>query len=248
MEIITSRNNRKIILLTSLLRDAKLRQEQDLFVVEGVKLCTEAVVAHSATELFITKRCLEKNPSFCEQNPTIVEPHVYDKLSLLKSPEGVCALCKIPSMPKTLKNGGKYLVLCDIQNPENSGAMIRTAAAVGFDGVVICKGASLTTPGLIRASAGAFFVIPIIETDIETLFSLTQKANIKTVATSPTAKTELSSCNLTDAVAVLIGNEGSGLPKQIIDRCNEAVRIEINGFESLNAAVAAGIIMYHFKG
>ncbi len=248
MEIITSRNNKKIQQITLLLRDAKQRKEQDAFVVEGVKLCAEAIASQCATELFITKRCLEKNQTFADNNITVVEPHVYDKLTILKSPEGVCAICKVPYMPRSLKKGGRYLVLFDIQNPDNAGAMIRTAASLNYDGVVVCKGVNITNPSLIRASAGAFFAIPLIETDVDNLFSLAESADIKMIATSPKAKTSLADCTVKDSVAILIGNEGNGLSEDIIARCNEAVRIEITGFESLNAAVAAGIIMYHFKG
>ncbi len=247
MEIITSRNNAKIAQLASLLRDAKLRDKSGLFVVEGVKLTREAIAAKNVIELYITEDCLARhgNPNFT--NTTIVKSHVYEKLTMLKSPEGICALCARENATLNAKPDGRYLVLCDIQNPDNAGAMIRTAAALGFNGVISCGGSSITSPKLIRAAAGATFVIPHYSMELDEFLNHAKQAELTTVATSPTAKTPLTECNTAKGVAILIGNEGSGLPQDVIKACDCSVKIEITGFESLNAAVAAGIIMYHFK-
>ncbi len=247
MDLITSRNNVKILHITSLLRDAKLRDESGFFVAEGVKLCREAVAAGVVSELFITEQCHEKNEIKFDGKVNLLKTHVYDKLTTLKSPEGVCALCRTATQAVDLKKDGRYLVLYDIQNPENAGAMIRTAAAFGFDGVIGCKGISLTSPKLLRAAVGASFVIPMLCVGEERLFPLLREGGVTTVATSPAASVGLSGCNITGGVAILIGNEGNGLPQEIITACDHAIKIEITGIESLNAAVAAGIIMYRFK-
>ncbi len=247
METITSRKNAQILQLFSLLRDAALRDESGLFAVEGVKLCAEAITAGMVSELFITQQCLDKHPELAVVNYKLVMPHVYERITMLKSPEGVCALCTTQKTTAELKAGGRYLVLYDIQNPDNAGAMIRTAAALCYDGVISCGGVSLTSPKLIRAAAGATFVIPTIKAEPKTIFSMLQQADLRTVATSPSGRTPLSDCNISGGGAIFIGNEGGGLPQDIIDGCSDAVRIEIGGFESLNAAVAAGIIMYHLR-
>ncbi len=244
METITSRKNAEVLQLFSLLRDAAIREESGFFAIEGVKLCKEAIAVGAAKELFITENCLNKHPELAVVDYKIVMPHVYDRITLLKSPEGVVARCVSPKSPTELIKGGRYLVLCDIQNPDNAGAMIRTAAALSYDGVISCGGASLTSPKLIRAAAGATFAIPLIQSDTDSFFSMAQQAGLKTVATSPVANTALSDCDAAGGVAILIGNEGNGLPSETIDRCDDSVRIEISGFESLNAAVAAGIVMY----
>ncbi len=246
METIKSRQNPKITEISALLRDRKLRKSSGFFVVEGVKCCLEAIEAGLAEELYITPQCLEKHPELAKLRYLTVEEHVYDRITLLKSPEGVCARCRVHVASPQFEKGARYVVLCDIQNPDNAGAMIRTAAAFGFDGVVSCGGVDLTSPKLLRAAAGAAFVIPLYEAEVQQVFELAALAGITTVATSPTAPTSLRDCRIDGGIAIFIGNEGNGLSDETIEQCDESVRIELSGLESLNAAVSAGIVMYHF--
>ncbi len=244
--IITSRKNSKILRVAELLRDGSRRLQEGVTVAEGVKLCREAQVTGRLCELYITPECLQKNPEFISDNITIVLPHVYERMTLLKSPEGVCGVCHLEQGELIPKTQGRYLILCDIQNPDNAGAMIRTAAAFGYDGVVGCGGVDTTSPKLLRASAGAAFHIPIHELSIDQALDIFAKTEIKRIATSPSAPTNLVDCLAPDGVAIFIGNEGSGLDPEVIDQCDDAIKIELVGLESLNAAVSAGIIMYHF--
>ncbi len=245
-EIITSRKNPGILHVATLLRDTSLRRREKKTVAEGVKLCREANAAGLLHELYITPDCLQKNPEFISDNLTLVMPHVYERMTLLKSPEGVCAVCRFDDKEFIPKPKGRYLVLCDIQNPDNAGAMIRTAAAFGFDGVIACDGVDMTSPKLLRASAGAAFHIPKYELAKEKTFEMFFDTDIKKVATSPSAPIKLDDCCAPNGVAIFIGNEGNGLDKQVVEQCDEAVRIDLVGLESLNAAVSAGIIMHHF--
>ncbi len=246
--IITSRKNERVVRTADILR-GKIKDEGGLFAVEGVRQCKDALAAGVLRELFITEKCLGKNLCFDlgDIPVNIVMEHVYERITLLKSPEGVCGLCTLPIAP-TLKSSGRYAVLCDIQNPENVGAILRSAAAFGFDAAVMVGNcADVTGAKTVRAAAGAVFVLPTMRMSSDEFFTITKTENLRTIAMTSAGDITLDDCAAQDGTAVLIGNEGAGLTSDVISQCDSTVRIELCDFESLNAAVAAGIVLHKFR-
>lgn len=251
MEIITSRNNKQITDVSLLIKDALQRKKEGLCVAEGVGLCTEAILSGVAVELFCTPEAYEKYPNlFSGSIPyNIVQPHVFLKISQLKNSQGVCCVCRLSvGEVSGLLQNNRYVALCNIQNPENAGAIIRSAVCFGFDGVIVCdSGADITSCKTVRASAGAVFKIPIFCGGVDDIFSTATACGLKAIATAAGDGTPLEDMDIKGGAVVFIGNEGAGLKDEIIKRCSDTISIDIDSFESLNAAVAAGIILYEFR-
>jgi len=140
-----------------------------------------------------------------------------------------------------------WLVLDRIQDPFNFGAILRSAEVLGADGVIIgSREQSAVTPHVARSSAGAVHHLSIVRVD--DLYILPQQLKehgLNTVATAGTATQTVSNSNLRQPTALFIGNEGTGIADELLNQCDETILIPQQGhIESLNAAVAAGIVLY----
>ena len=145
---------------------------------------------------------------------------------------------------------GRYIVLFGLQDPGNVGMMIRTADALGLDGVILSGSCDLYSPKVIRSTMGSVFRVNImIENDAEKLFEMLHSSGAETSA----AVIDKDAVPVTDLCfegrqAVLIGNEGNGLPREISNACTRRITIPMHGnVNSLNAAMAAGILMWELK-
>ena len=245
MKRITSAQNEYIKKIAKL-SSKKHREEQGRFLAEGEHLLqmldgTEYVI----DVVIMSDGYYEKNGSNTEE--TIVVPEgIFEKISDTKSPQGVIAVVDLPENKKAIKNG-RYIYCDNLQDPGNVGTVIRTADAFGFDGVILSKGsADVYSSKVIRSSQGSVFNIDIItETDIDFL----QKAKNDGFFITSTALygESVSVKNIQTKVAQIfvIGNEGNGVSEEILQMSDEIAHIEMVGkAESLNAAVAASILMY----
>ena len=154
-------------------------------------------------------------------------------------------MCRIPAartVGSIMKSGGKYLVLFGLQDPGNVGMMIRTADALGIDGVIMSGSCDLYSPKVIRSTMGSVFRMKIaVENDSDVLFEELHSAGAVTSAA-------VTDCSFDGTQAVFIGNEGNGLPADIAQRCRRRVIIPMHGnINSLNAAMAAGILMWELS-
>lgn len=257
MEIIKSRDNKTVKYIGKLLSNAKFRREERRFVVEGVRLCEETLKNNINVDiLLVSLSAVDKYPVIINKLEKIssatlfVEDRIFSGLSATKTPQGV--LCVVKTLDKqpyfdTIKDNGILLALDNIQDPSNLGTILRSADALGVDGVVLSHDCcDIYSPKVVRGSMGAVFRIPFtITNDLAEYIS-----NFNAFGTSyacvldDTAVTVNETKFIKPSISV-IGNEGNGVSKAVIDSCTKKLYIPMhNNAESLNAAVAASIIMW----
>jgi TrmH family RNA methyltransferase len=148
------------------------------------------------------------------------------------------------------KENGRYVVLFGLQDPGNVGMVIRTADALGMDGIILSGSCDLYSPKVIRSTMGSVFRTDImIENDAEKLFAMLEENSVQTsAAVIDSDAVPVTECVFTGKQAVFIGNEGNGLPRETAERCSRRIIIPMNGsINSLNAAMAAGILMWELR-
>ena len=260
MNEITSQSNGKLKELTLLCRDRSERDLQGLCILDGLKLCRDAVENGSKIlQLWISESSTEKYREALEtviaasEEVYVVSDSAAKKLSETVSPQGVIALLKRPLDTDLyeLASSDRILGLCGVQNPENIGAAIRSAAAFGFSGIMISRDcADPWSPRSVRAGAGtqlncmiytshdfAGDVRKLGEEGFRTLASALHRDSVPLIDEKTTGK-----------IFLAVGSEGSGLPEEVIEACSETVYIPLSeGVESLNAAAAAAVMMWELR-
>ena len=241
--LITSLKNEHIKELAKL-KDKKTRDELGLFLVETKHLVLEASRAGLIEELI-----LEKDEIFPldVKNITYVTKEILKKLSSMESPSNVMAVIK--KRDNNQEIGERVLILDRIQDPGNLGTIIRSAVAFNID-TIICSNdtVDLYNPKVVRASQGMLFHIPVIATDIKKIIARLKEKDYKIIGTKVSCGSDVRTSPIYSHFALIIGNEGQGVSKEIEDMCNEHLYIKMNGnCESLNASVAASILMYEIN-
>lgn len=256
MQRITSKENKKIKLLSKLLSSQKERSESGLFVLEGLRLTDDALKSGvKIREIFLTEEFLAK----FEQKLLplldkgcriyIIDDFILPKITDTKTPQGIVALAEgkiaLSCLPFDMSKGS--LLLSDLQDPGNLGTIIRSAAAFGLSAVILtgcCP--SVTSPKVLRSSMGGAFKLPLIyfENEFDALSALKER-NIPTYA----AFLDKEAVNMDDislkGACVAIGNEGSGLKEGFAKSCDSKIIIPIaENSESLNASVAGSIFAW----
>lgn len=257
MNRIVSRTNDKIKFAVKLSLSAAMRKKEGLFLLEGPKLCFEAVLSGiPVVEAYITNQAFEKYKNelslIIEKTDDVFEisQEVSDKLASTKTPQGVFCLCKIldkqTSIDKIDKNG-IYIVLESLQNPLNFGAIARTAEALGINGIISSGGCDRYNPKALRASMGALFRLPVLEPNsLLGFLADCRKAGMSVLGAVP----HMDAIPITDiknkkGSICVIGNEGNGISQDLINICTDRVTVPMAGrAESLNASSAATIIMW----
>ena len=258
MENIISRDNPKIKLLSKLLKSKKAREEEGRFVLEGVRLVCDVLNSSFEIEsLFITEECIEKNKPQLEgvfersKNVYVITTQLSNSISDTTSPQGVYAICK--KLDKCVKldkiyNNGVFICLCSLQDPGNVGTIIRTAEALGVDGVLLTDDCpDVYSPKVLRSTMGSVFRIPTVYFENETQMLNALKENEYTTYAAVLDKNSicLGRFSFVEKSAVLIGNEANGLSKDVSSACDFSLYVPMKGgAESLNAATAANIIMW----
>lgn len=252
--IITAKSNPKIKEIKGLLTSSKDRKNTGLFVLEGVRLCCDAVKSGcEIMSVFCTENCAEKYPDNISELKIsckefyFVSDDVLKNISDTVTPQGVVCAVKMKQNDFEYESGKKYIALDTIQNPDNLGAISRTAEAFGIDGMIICGGCDIYNPKALRASMGALFRLPVkICTILEKEIEKCKKMGIKSFATVPDRDAgDITKTDFSKGAICVIGNEGNGVSKEIIDVCDQKITIKMQGrAESLNAAAAASITMW----
>ncbi|MEG1175746.1 MAG: RNA methyltransferase [Ruthenibacterium sp.] len=254
-EGITSRDNETVKYACKIGQSRTFRQSEGYFLAEGLRLCAELCKLHSPFKVFYTSLLQAAHPEVRAFGGMQYEiaPHIAEKMGETRSPQGVFALFPLPQTSlRDIRKNGRYVVLENVQDPANVGAVLRSAAAFGFDGAVLAGAAADPFGGkALRASMGAAGSIQIIMAqDAAQAVQALRDQNIFVYAAALAG-----SCSLADVVperdkgvALLIGNEGSGLTNQALSLADGAVRIPMTDrVESLNAAVAASVLLWHFR-
>lgn len=239
---ITSVQNNKIK-ERSKLKSKKARMEQNCFLVEGKHLIQEAIQSNILIELYLLENI--ENPfdfkvTYCSQP-------VMNKLSNQKSDAKMIGICKFPSFEN--KKEKAILLLDDIQDPGNMGTLVRSAYSFGFDAIYLSNNcADLYNPKTIQSSQGSIFHLPAYQCDLSEIIQGKQKAGMTIYATALHNNTmDASKVKIHKPYGILLGNEGQGVKPELIELCNQCVKIEMETFESLNVAVAGSILMYSFQ-
>ncbi len=258
-EVITSSQNALIKLALSL-KQKKYRDEAGSFIVEGVRLVEEFV-----RSAWSSQTCIYTEQAVCNRRVQVildaltkrgcrmvtVPAAIYDKISETEQPQGIMVIAekrifKFDDVSADTKR--PLLVILDrIQDPGNVGTIIRTADAAGCTGVVLTKGcADLFAGKTVRASMGSLFHLPVFEgcNGAELVVTLKNKG-ITILATSLESSEVYFQSNFNKPVAIVFGNEGSGVGAEILRIADSRLHIPIlGGAESLNVAVSAAVILY----
>ncbi len=240
--LITSPTNKHIKELTKL-KEKKYRDSSDCFLVETKHLVLEAYKAGLIKELI-----LEKNEIFpLDIKPLYVTREVLKKISSLDSPSNVMAVVKKKKPPENI--GEKILILDRIQDPGNLGTIIRSAVAFNID-TIICSTdtVDIYNPKVVRASQGMMFHIPILLANTKKIVEELKEKDYKIIGTKVTNGHDVRESSIYSHFALIIGNEGQGISKEIDELCDENLYIKMNeNCESLNASVAASILLYEIN-
>lgn len=253
---ITSRDNAKIKYACKLQQSAAFREKEKTFFAEGPKLCLELAKGCLNKVVYYTPAALESWPELQSLPGEQVEVNdaVAEKLAGVPSPQGVFGLFEMPEYgEETLRAGGHYLCMEAVQDPGNVGALIRSAAAFGFDAVVCSAGcAGPFGPKALRASMGAAGRMPVVQVrDMAEAAAAMRAKGVRVLAAALYDSRPLAeeAGPFPGGVAVVIGNEGQGLKDETVAACDAAVRIPISErVESLNAAAAGAVLAWHFRG
>ena len=260
MREISSAANERFRAFAGLCKDKKARDQAGLIVVDGAKLCADAAAAgHRIREVWITEEASEKYAGLLEgilsssSETYLLRGDAAGRLSELKAPQGVFAVLDRPALkdPETVASHRRVLGLCGLQSPENAAAAVRTAAALGYGAVVLTADcADLWSPRSLRAGAGAQLELDVCVTgDMPAVVGSLRKKGFLAAAAALTGNAvPVQELERPEKLFLLVGNEGHGLPREVIDTCDAAVIIPMSGkVESLNANAAASVLMWELR-
>lgn len=255
--LITSRAN-PLVKQVRALAQSKYREQHEQFLVEGIQLVLQALESGAQVQLLIvapdlltSERALQAVMSQEHSGMRIVKvsSEVFESLAEREHPTGIAAVVRIA--PRTLSDlrvdeNALFVALFRVGNPGNLGSILRTADAVKARGVILIGEATDPyAPAVIKASRGAVFSVPFVKLDdTQELMDWCSVAKVRMVSTSDTRGKTLWESNLDAPLMLLFGNEGEGLPPELL-ATGETVRIPMAGaVDSLNLAVAAGVLLY----
>lgn len=221
------------------------------FVMEGIES------ERQVTQIFISDSFMHSNDfnryanrlKSSQADVYVLPDNLFREVSDTENPQGILAVAKMPdySLYETVQGESLVVILEEVQDPGNMGTILRTAHAAGFNAVIVLKGSvDVYNPKTIRSSAGSIFHIPVILCEnVEECMRYLKGMDIKIFGAHLDAKKSHYQVKLDKNAAILIGNEARGLSDGIIKYVDEKIKIPIpGGAESLNASVAAGIIIY----
>ena len=256
METITSRDNAKIKYACAVRDSEKQRAADGVFFAEGPKLILELCKSCTPAAVYATGAALAKTPALAalQSVTTLVAPHVAEKLAGTKSSQGVFALLQTPAPPTHLLHSARRLLALEgVQDPGNVGTLLRSAAAFGFDGVLLGPGcAAPFAPKTLRASMGAAGRLPVlVVSDLPAALTALRGRGVTCLAAALYHSRPLDEVgtDFPGGVCLVIGSEGQGLTDAAVAACDAAVRIPMTDLvESLNAGVAGSVLLWQFRG
>ncbi|WP_416354119.1 TrmH family RNA methyltransferase [Agrilactobacillus fermenti] len=251
MKIIRSTQNDQIKQIHKL-KQTKYQKKFGAYLLEGPHEVQEAIQAHAPIKHLLITEGIQL--SFATEATEIdmiqIEPSVSAYLSDTKATQGIFAVIKIAEQTLPTDLAGGWILLDALQDPGNLGTIIRTADALGLKGVILGEGTvSVYNPKVLRALQGSQFHLQIVTQSLLTVLTALKQQQIPVFGTALTPNAVgIGQIPATSNFAVVIGNEGNGVSDAILAQTTQNIVIPIRGkAESLNAAVAAAIIMYHFS-
>ncbi|MBU3112048.1 TrmH family RNA methyltransferase [Clostridium lacusfryxellense] len=252
MEHIESKDNLLIKDIRKL-KEKKHRVSSNMFLVEGFRFAQEAIDSgFDVVNIFISERAELKYENFCIKNKVnentkvyIVSDNVFKGICDTDNPQGIIAVVR--NKPLEIKYDNGFYVLADrIQDPGNMGTIIRTAHASGALGVLITKGTvDIYNEKTLRATMGSIFKIPVIYDEDLYIVKKLRDVGFELVASSLDTDKNFYDVDLKGKIIISVGNEGNGISSEVYNISDLKIKIPMpGGAESLNAAVAASIMMY----
>ena len=256
MQTITSKDN-ELIKHIRKLKDKKYRDESNEYVVEGVKLVEEAVKENAKIKQIIV--CEDTTRTYEIPTHIMLEIAKYECISVsnkifniitqVTNPQGIMAIIeKNAQNAKIDYTQDIIVVLDDVQDPGNLGTILRTVDSIGLNQIIVSKGtADAFNSKVVRSTMGAIFRIKIIEVEnLAQAIKDMRKHHFKLMVTSLQTKNSIYDIDFNKKI-IVIGNEANGVSKEIQDMADEKAKIPMLGrTESLNASVAAGVVMYEY--
>ena len=254
MKEITSIQNTTIKETKKLIKN-KYRQQTGCYMIEGEHLVEEAVThGQHLNKLFMTPQFIATHDvsKWLEQSDEVFEVSeaVIKAISTLPTPQGIVAVLKQTHSTLSFPLENPLLLLDNVQDPGNVGTMIRTADAAGFSGVVLGKGcADFYSNKVQRALQGSHFHLPVVQEDLASVIPKLQDQGIDVYATALDKQAKsYKDLSPMGPFAIVMGNEGQGVSSEVIEMSNQTLYIPMPGqAESLNVAVAAGILMFAYS-
>lgn len=238
------------------LKQKKYREQSGSYLLEGTHLVEEAVKADALIkQVFMTESLWQKLAAETwlkkiEEDCVLVSAEVLKQLSSVPAPQGIIALVEMPTemLPEEIPTPA--LLLDCVQDPGNVGTMIRTADAAGFKSVILGTGtADIYNEKVLRSMQGSHFHLKIIQEELKLVIEKLKQQQVTVIGTelNPKAK-HYKDLPAYENVALLMGNEGQGVQKELLALTDLNTYIPLRGqAESLNVAVAAGILMFHLS-
>lgn len=256
MQIITSKDN-DVIKSVRKLKEKKFRDQNNEYIVEGIKMIKEAILEEAVIKLIIV--CEENVNSgtidkkllyeIAKYECIYVNKKIFSLITDVQNPQGILAVIEKQNSEENIDYKQDVIVVLDgIQDPGNLGTILRTIDSVGLNQVIVSKEtADAYNPKVVRSTMGAIFRVNIIESDnlLETLKNL-KKHKYKIMATSLETQNSIYDVDYSKKV-IVIGNEANGVSEEILDYSDEKIKIPMLGkTESLNASVATAVILYEY--
>lgn len=259
--MITSMSNPQMKKVQQLLKKARTRREEGLFVAEGIKMFGEApkdrlqkvyAAASFAEKEEFQKILKEKGLENPGDKVEIVDDKVFKSLSDTVTPQGVLCLISMKDWSlEEILEGVKnplLMILEDLQDPGNLGTIIRTGEGAGITGVILSRtSVDVFNPKVIRSTMGSVYRVPVLYVDSieKEVLSVLKTHGITTYAAHLKGKNNYDQEDYGKGTAFFIGNEGNGLTDSLTACADTLIKIPMEGqVESLNAAMASGILMY----
>ncbi|KAF1295830.1 23S rRNA methyltransferase [Enterococcus sp. JM4C] len=234
------------------LHKKKYRVESQQYLLEGFHLIEEAVKYNNVlTQVLVTQRGYQQWGAWLEAKAiadvSLVSDEVMKSISDLPTPQGILAVVAMAEAVITDWQGA-WLLLDNVQDPGNVGTMVRTADAAGLSGIILGEGtADIYSTKTLRSMQGSHFHLPVVSMNLKDAISVFKEQTI------PVYGTELNEfavsyqdVSASQNFALIMGNEGQGVEKELLDLTDKNLYIPIKGHaESLNVGIAAGILMFH---
>ena len=246
MTIITSKAN-SVVKNAKKLHQKKYRKSA--YLIEGWHLFEEAVQAGVTIKKIFALESYRDQLAAFPQTVWVSEEILLD-LADTQTPQGIVAVIQKEEVGLPDLHQGKYLFLEDVQDPGNVGTMIRTADAAGFTGVIVSdKSADIYSLKTLRSMQGSHFHLPIYRMPLASFVEEAKKSNLPILATTLSRESkDYRELSPLENFVLVMGNEGQGISSVMAESADQLVHIGMKGrAESLNVAVAAGILMFYFS-
>lgn len=250
--MITSTGNAQVKRLLQLQKKSKARNEEKVFIVEGLRMFVE-VPEERVEKVYISESLYNKKKQELKLERfsyEVLSDSVFEHVSDTKTPQGI--LCIVKQKRYNIKEllemeNPHFMVLDNLQDPGNLGTIVRTAEGAGVNAVFLSKeSVDIFNPKTIRSTMGSIYRMPVVYVeDLVALLDIFKEKGIKSYAAHLEGKNSYDREDYKGGTAILIGNEGNGLRDEVSNAADIWVQIPMQGqVESLNAAIAASILMF----